>query len=254
MRLRIAIADDEPAARRRLRRFLQSQPDCDIVAEYSDGASLLRSIPESAPDLLFLDVRMPELDGLSALSRLPAGNRPVVVFTTAHADYAVGAFEIEATDYLLKPFDQNRFETALARAQARLAQRGAGRVPEMDEPTAEPAAQPAIAETLLVKSRGRILVLKTDQVDWIEAAGKYVRLHAEQVVYLLREPLHRLADRLDSRKFVRIHRSTIVNFERVREFQPAFHGDFQVVLHDGTELILSRSFRAAVEARLGQPL
>ncbi|MFN0051618.1 MAG: LytR/AlgR family response regulator transcription factor [Planctomycetales bacterium] len=258
MTMRVMIADDEPAARRRLRRFLKEESECEVVAECQDGASLLALVPECRPDLIFLDVRMPEMDGLSAFRSLSEDSRPEVVFVTAHAEYAVPAFDVQALDYLLKPLDQSRLQQTVARARNRLERRREPRTERAEElSVGGEAGSNAPAEyvaRLLVRSQGRILVISAADVDWIEAAGKYVRLHVGRAEHLLREPLHHLASRLDPRRFQRIHRSTIVNLERIQEFQPAFHGDFQIVLRDGTELTLSRNFRASLEERLGQSL
>jgi two-component system LytT family response regulator len=254
-KIRALVVDDEPLARRRIRKLLAHDHEIETVGECADGYEAIAAINSRAPDLVFLDVQMPELDGFDVLSRLSVAQLPLVVFVTAYDQYALRAFEVSAVDYLLKPFDRARFDTALRRAKARLAsERGS----ELTERTLalleELRARASHLERLMIKSGGRAFFLKTEEIDWIEAEGKYVRLHAGRESYLLREAIGSLEAQLDPKKFLRIHRSSIVNIDRVRELQPWFHQDYRVILRDGTELILSRSCRKKLAELLKLPL
>ncbi|HEU4698838.1 MAG TPA: LytTR family DNA-binding domain-containing protein [Gemmatimonadales bacterium] len=258
--------DDEPLVRRGLRAVLAAEPDVAVIGECGDGREAVRRIRAERPDLVFLDVQMPELDGLGVVDALAADERPpALVFVTAYDAYALRAFEVHAVDYLLKPFDEARLRTALARARQRL---GATRVPadgarlaallaELRPAAAAPergvAHRPDRAlERFLVRTGDRLLPVAVTAVDWIEAADNYVRLHVGAERHALRETIKALEAQLDARRFARIHRSTIVNLDRVRELRPLPSGDCAVLLHDGTRLTLSRSFRAAFEARFGR--
>ncbi len=226
------------------------------MAECADGQSTLEAIATLAPEIVFLDISMPELTGFEVLRSLPPERVPLVVFVTAYEEHALEAFEVHAVDYLLKPIVPARFEDAWRRARARLGK---------DESPAKLgnqvlavlerlAAAPNYAKNLVVKSRGRVMLVPTDTIHWIEAAGKYVRLHTGRDYHLLREPLNCLEARLDPQVFVRIHRSTIVNTGRIKELEPTFHGDFVVRLLDGTQLAMSRSHRERLETLLGTSL
>ena len=254
-KIRALVVDDEPLARQRIRKLLAHDAEVETIGECADGYEALAAINSHAPDLVFLDVQMPELDGFDVLARLDDARLPLVVFVTAYDQYALRAFEVSAVDYLLKPFDRRRFATALTRAKSRLV---AGRETELTERTLalleELRARTSHLERLMIKSGGRAFFLKTDEIDWIEAEGKYVRLHAARESYLLREAIGSLEAQLDPKKFLRIHRSTIVNIDRVRELQPWFHQDYRVILRDGTELILSRSCRKKLAELLKLPL
>lgn len=254
MRIRTLIVDDEPLARRRLRTLLDADPEIAILGECGDGAEAVTELRRLRPELVFLDVQMPVLDGFGVLQALGQDGAPEVIFVTAHDRYALKAFEVHALDYLLKPFDKARFASALERAKARVRQgNGAGFGERLQEllQTVQPRHGP---ERLIVKSAGRIYFVRIDDVDWIEAAANYVRLHVGEEDHLLREPLTALEKRLDPARFVRIHRSTIVNLERVRELQPVFHGDYVIILRDGTELAVSRNYRDKLRESLGQAL
>jgi two-component system LytT family response regulator len=259
VKIRTVIVDDEPLARQRLRRLLEADPDIAVVGECGDGPQALADLRELRPDLVFLDVQMPALDGFGVLEGLAGTALPVVVFVTAHDRYALKAFEVHALDYLLKPFDKARFASALGRAKAQVRQgRGSALGAALDDRLQEllqtvQSRRPA-PERLMIKSGGRIYFVRIADVDWIEAAGNYVRLHVGKEDHLLRESLTALERQLDRARFVRIHRSTVVNLERIRELQPAFHGDYVVILHDGTELALSRGCRDRLEQSLGQAL
>ena len=244
MTARVLIADDEAVARRRLRRLLQREPDLSVVAECADGAAALRLMVELAPDLVLLDVQMPELDGFEVLQRFPGDQWPAVIFVTAFDRYALRAFDVHAIDYLLKPFSAERFRTALGRARTRLRHRAhdAGLAALVDEIR----RRPAFAARLAIPSRGRTVLLDTASIDWIEAADNYVTLHAGGREHLVRETLGALERQLDPDRFTRIHRSTIVNLDRIAQVEPMTHGDGIVQLRDGTRLALSRTRRDRV--------
>jgi two-component system, LytTR family, response regulator len=257
-RIRAVIVDDEPFARERVRRLLAADEEVDVVGECADGFSAVSMIEEHAPDLVFLDIQMPGKDGFGVLEEIDAEQAPVVVFLTAYDQYAVRAFEACALDYLLKPFDEERFERALTRAKTQLRRDAAPAGDEDDGETASPLA-PRASEgaaapltRFVVKAAGRVFFLKADEVDWIEAYGNYVRLHVGRSAYLLREPISSMEARVDAERFLRIHRSALVNVERIREMQPMFHGQYAVVLHDGTRLTLSRRYRARLQKSLGR--
>ena len=252
MTIRLLIVDDEAVARRRLRRLLGAEADVEIVGEAADGASALSMIEASRPDLVLLDVQMPELDGFEVVRRLQGGAAPSVVFVTAFDRYALQAFDVHAVDYLLKPFTRERFTVALERARDRL--RSRGRDAGLESLIADLRARPRYLSRLAVRAGGRIVLLDVAAIDWIQAADNYVALHAAGREYLLRESLTLLERQLDPSQFARIHRSTIVNVARVAELTAATHGDFDVRLRDGTRLVLSRTWRERIEQALGRPL
>lgn len=250
MKIRTLVVDDEPLARDRIKRFLAREADIEIVGEAGDGREAVERIEELQPDLLFLDIQIPECDGFSVLEQL--GERqmpPAVIFVTAYDRYAIRAFDFHALDYLLKPYTGERFRRAVERARAQIQQSRAGDATTnpLDERLisllAHLKSEPKYLERLMVKASGRVFFLRADEIDWIEAEGNYVRLHAGREAHLLRETMNRLASRLDPEKFIRIHRSTLVHIERIRELQPTFGGEYTVVLRDGTQLTLSRSHR-----------
>ena len=256
--IRAMVVDDEPLARGRLRELLDGEGDIDVVGEAGSGGEAIATIGRLRPDLVFLDVQMPERNGfevLAALDEPPA----VVVFVTAYDAYALRAFDVHALDYLLKPFDRDRFLRTLARARAALARRrGDGQV---DERIASLLAEVVPGrragtwlERIAVKSGGRVRLVPVGDIDYVEAAGNYLRLHAGTERHLIRETLSAFEARLDPARFVRIHRSTIVNIDRVRELEPYFHGDYIVRLSDGRRLTLSRTYREHLRARLGQDI
>jgi two-component system LytT family response regulator len=245
--LRVLIVDDEPPARRRLRALLEADPEVTVVGECGDGPAAVAALRRDACDLVFLDVQMPGLDGLEVVRAVGPERMPAVVFVTAHACHAVPAFDAAAVDYLLKPFDRERFAQALERAKEAVRGRRL-----LAAPPPAPAQRPA--GRLLLRGQGRLYFLAADEIDWVEAAGNYLRLHAGGKTHLLRATLGGLAARLDPTRFVRIHRSALVNLDRVEELQPLFHGDYAVLLRDGTRLTLSRAYRAGLAARLGEEL
>ena len=238
------IVDDEPLARERIRMLLAEEDSIEIVSECRHGAEALAAIEKLAPDLVFLDIQMPELSGFEVLERLEPSTIPVIIFVTAYDQYALKAFEVCALDYLLKPFDRERFSKALARARAELARRKAGVVnEEVLKLLSELQRNKKYLEKLIIRSGGRVVFLRADEIDWIEAAGNYVRLHAGKDEHLYRETMARLEQQLNPAMFARIHRSTIVNVERIKELQPWFRGDYILVLRDNRKLTLSRSYR-----------
>lgn len=242
-RIRVLIVDDEAPARARVRRFLASDPEFEVVGEAESGTAAVEAITELAPDVVFLDVQMPGLDGLGVVEALGDAALPHVVFVTAYDEYAVRAFDLHAVDYLLKPFSAERFERALARVKDRVRSRGGTLDRRLRELLAEIRPGPAYLERLLVPDGAKSVLLDVGRVDWIEAERNHVRLHVGGRSHLLRATLAALEARLDPARFIRIHRSRIVNAERVREIHPWSHGDQLVVLHDGTELIMSRRYR-----------
>lgn len=256
-RIRTLIIDDEPLARRTLHLLLSTDPEIDVIGECKNGREALDRIRAEAPDLIFLDIQMPEMDGFEVLERLDMGEAPAIVFVTAYDQFAIRAFEVRAIDYLLKPFDDARFHRALAEAKSALERKeltDLGRrifelLEERDRQLGGGKPR-AYLTRVLVKSSNRVSFVPVVDLDWIEAAGSYVQLHVGRKTHLLRETMQALEDKLDPERFVRIHRSTIVNIERVVELRPDAYGDYLVVLGDGTELKLSRNRREHVEARL----
>ncbi len=238
------IVDDEPPARAKIRSFLERESDIEVVAECDDGTAAVETIREHAPDVLFLDVEMPGLDGLEVVEAVGSMAMPLTVFVTAFDRYAVKAFEKHAVDYLLKPFDRGRFQSMLAQVRERL-QSAPDR--ELDRRLETLLAglrgQPAYAARLTVKSPRGLTLVRASEVDWVDAAGNYVRLNSNGATFLMRETMSSLERRLDPRQFMRIHRSTIVNIERIREIRPLQHGEHLVVLDSGQRLTLSRSYR-----------
>jgi two-component system, LytTR family, response regulator len=245
MTIRAVIVDDEPLARGRLRRLLAAHADVDVVAECGDGRAAVAAVRAGAPDVLFLDVQMPEVDGFAVLAEL-GDAAPAVVFVTAYDRHAVRAFDAEAIDYLVKPFDAAR----LARALDRVRRRGDDLRPRL---AALLAALPASvsASRLPVRIGERIELVDVDDIDYLAADGNYVAVHVRGKAHLVRDTLSAMAARLDPRRFVRVHRSRIVRVERVRAIEPLFHGEYRLTLHDGTHLTTARSYREQVRAALG---
>jgi two-component system LytT family response regulator len=272
MTLRVVIADDEAVARSRLRRLLGAHEDVTIAAEAADGRSAVDAIVRHRPDVVFLDIRMPELDGFQVLDELAAGETPAIVFVTAFSDHAARAFDVSALDYLLKPYDPERLAETLARARERRrtgddgGRRLLAAVEEIareqralrrsvasagDPAPSAPRAASArrMPERILVQRRGHGVFVSLDDVDYIESAGNYVRLHVGAHEHRLRIRLSDLEQQLDPMRFARIHRTVIVNVTRVAEIQPWFSGDAVVILRDATKLRLSRHYRGGIEAR-----
>ncbi len=253
MKIRALIVDDEPLARERIRALLRGDPEVEIVGECADGRRAVAAIQKHAPDLVFLDVQMPHLDGFGVLEAVGPERIPAVIFVTAYDQYALRAFEVHALDYLLKPFDRARFEKALQRARTRMERRDSGEINAKLLALLEDLRKgPRRLERLVIKTSGRIYFLPVREIDWIEAAGNYVRLHSGGQAHMIRETMAALETKLDPHKFLRIHRSTIVNIERIKELQPWFHGDYAVLLDDGARLTLSRSYRERLREILGR--
>ena len=253
--VRVLLVDDEPLVRRGMRATLDGDSELEVVGEARDGAEAVRLVRELDPDIVFLDVQMPELDGFGVLDALAGTPIPVVVFVTAFDEYAIRAFDVHAVDYLLKPFDDDRLRLALARARARLAERRRGEVDaHLEALLREVRGRAAFSDRLLVRNDGSITVIDADDVEWVEAADNYVRLHTSRGRLLMRETMRALEHRLDPRRFARIHRSAIVNLSRVRELQPMFNGEYVVLLASGAKLTLSRGYRDQFRERLGSEL
>ena len=253
--IRVLVADDEPLVRRGLKTFIAADPGLTLVGEARNGPEAVDLIRAEQPELAFLDVQMPELDGFGVLDALEGEPLPAVVFVTAYDEYAIRAFEVHAVDYLLKPFDEERFRVALGRARSRLGERRQQALDQrLDAVLTELRAREQYADRLLVKSEGRVTVVQVDDVDWIEAADNYVRVHTSRGRYLVREPIKVLERKLNPRHFARVHRSAIVNLTRVRELQPMFGGEYVIILSTGAKLTLSRGYRDAFRDRLGSEL
>lgn len=255
--VRVVVVDDEAHARDKLRRYLDEVPGCTLAGEASDGRMAVRVIEAVRPDVVLLDIHMPELDGFDVLDAVAVEPLPHVVFVTASDTHAVRAFEVHALDYLLKPVDRGRFADAMARARAALETAGAaGADPSGARTTIDRAAADASPgreplRRFLVRSRGRMELVPVTAVDWIGAAGNYVEVHTGADTHLVRGTMARLETRLPEEHFARIHRSTIVNLNRVAALHPWSHGDLEVELVDGTRLRLSRRYRGDLDARFG---
>ncbi len=240
MKIRTLIVDDEPLARDRLRGFLRAESVIELIGECGSGTEAVVLIKAATPDLVFLDMQMPGCDGLQVVAQLPAERRPAIIFATAHERFAVDAFDLEAVDYLLKPFDRERFQTAIRRAQDFIRARDPNWQPE-NPSVAVPGEK--TNERLTVKTDGRLVFLRADEIVWAEAADNYVVLHLASSRLMVRETMSALEARLGRVSFARVNRSAIVHLGQIREIQPAQHGDYTVLLRDGTKLPLSRSLR-----------
>jgi len=253
MAIRTIIADDEELARNRIKFLLQTEPDVEIVAECGDGRRTVEAILEKVPDLLFLDVQMPEMDGFEVLQAVSEERRPAIIFVTAYDQYALRAFEAYALDYLLKPFNRARFRKAVERARLQVARASRD---EVDQRLAALLKDVRTAsrylERLVIRSAGRVVFLRTDDVDWFEGCANYVQLHVGKSTHLMREKISALEARLDPGKFVRIHRSSIVKIDRIKEMRSSGDGEQVVVLHDGSRLSLSRGYRERFRKLIGE--
>lgn len=252
-KIRTLVVDDEPIARERIMSLLQHEDDVEVIGECSDGVQAVSVIQQQSPDLVFLDVQMPGTDGFGVIENIGADRMPTVVFVTAYDEYALRAFEVHALDYLLKPFGKDRFQETLKHARAHLERRRAGDLGRrLLALVHDLKPEQQRLDRLVVKSGGRVFFLRTDEIDWIEAAGNYVRLHLGEESHLFRETMNGMEGRLDGRRFVRIHRSKIVNTERIKEMQPWFNGEYVVILRNGTRLTLSRGYREKLQEQLGK--
>jgi two-component system LytT family response regulator len=250
----VLIVDDESLARDTLRLLLDEHDDFEVVGECADGETAVRTIRELEPDLVFLDVQMPGLTGLEVVEEIGAANMPTVVFATAFDEYAVKAFEASAIDYLVKPFSDERFEAALDRLRATFRSKAfedlGSRLQSLLQSQTPTKQSERSATRFLVKERDAIRFVEAENIEWVEAAGDYVVLHAADKQHMIRETMSGMERKLDGAKFLRIHRSTIVNVAYIRELKPYFHGDYIVYLQDGTELKLSRRYWGKVEKAL----
>ena len=252
MTIRVLIVDDEPVARRGILRLLRQEPDIEVVEECEDGRSAIAAISALSPDLVFLDVQMPELDGFGVIEAIGGNRMPAVVFVTAFDQHAVRAFDAQAIDYVLKPVDPERFSRALQRARSHLAHPDDSFVRRVSEALklidrGEPQHYPT---RLAIRSEGRVRLLDIDEVDRIVAAGNYVEIHAGAKQHLMRETMTSLEARLDPQRFIRVSRAAIVSIARIREVQPLFNGDFVVLLKNGAQVNGSRRYREALDVLL----
>ncbi len=242
--INVLIVDDEKLSREKIRSFLETNPDFKIIGECGNGVQAIESILNQKVDLVLLDIQMPDLNGFGVIEELGARPLPHVIFITAHDEFAIKAFEVNAIDYLLKPFDKERFDKALERAKVTLKNSAqlalTDKIDHLLESIRE--KQPFV-NRFVIKSSGRIYFLKAEQIDWIESAGNYVIFHSGKDEHLYRETLKSLEQKLDPEHFIRIHRSRIVNIDRIKELQPWSHGDYLIILQDGTDLLLSRNYK-----------
>ncbi len=250
MKIKTIIADDEPLAREKIRNLLEEDPDIELIGECADGIETVTAIRNQQPDLVFLDVQMPELDGFGVLKALSDSDLPTLIFVTAYDQYALRAFEVHALDYLLKPFDRERFQKALQRAKEHIRKEKSGEVNEklltlLEDLKSEKSNnhERKYLDRLVIKAGGRVTFLKTEEIDWIEAAGNYIRLYIGKDSHLLRDTMNNIQTKLDPEKFLRIHRSTILKINRIKELQPWYHGEYVVTLENGKQLTSSRSYR-----------
>lgn len=250
-KIRTLIVDDEPIARSRVASLLRDEADIEVVGECSSGQQALSAIQSLNPDLLFLDIQMPEMDGLDLARTIRTHGTPSVVFVTAFDEYALRAFEVHALDYLLKPFSAERFRSALGHAREQVSSR---RSAVTTSGTPDTPGDQSRRSRLMIKAGGRIHFVRMADVDWCEAAGNYVRIHVGVHEHLVRDTMSHLESQLDPEQFVRIHRSTIVNVDRIQEMHSSFNGEYVMLLRTGTRLTLSRGYRDTIQTRLGKPI
>ncbi len=247
-KIRVLIIDDEPIARKGIRRELEREREMEIIGECANGCDAVIAIQKQKPDLVFLDLQMPELDGFGVIDRVGVEHMPTVIFVTAYDEFALRAFEIHALDYILKPFNSARFQDALQRAKRQVQQVNLDDASQkllalIHDSQRQPSAPSAYLERIVVKSGGKIFFINTEEIDWIEAADNYVRLHVGKQAHLVQATMNRLENKLNPEHFLRIHRSTIVNTARIKELEPLFHGEYVIKLANGQELTSSRSYR-----------
>jgi two-component system, LytTR family, response regulator len=251
-KIRALIVDDEPLARRRIKSLLAHDQSVDVIGECSDGYKAVSSISELSPDLVFLDVQMPAMDGFEVIKTIGT-EMPTVIFVTAYDQYALKAFEVNALDYLLKPFDRSRFQKTLEKAKAMIRGLQNGDVNNqllslLDDLRREQNTP----DRFIIKSGGRVVFLRMEEIDWMSTVGNYVRLQVGRDSHLMRETMTGMESKLDPVSFMRIHRSTIVNLDRVKEVQPWAKGEYVVIMRDGTRLIMSRRYRERLNERLNK--
>jgi len=253
--IRVLIVDDEPLARERLRTLLLDEPGLQVVGEAADAGSAVEAITQYRPDLVFLDVQMPGATGFDVIAAVGPEKMPTVIFVTAYDKYALRAFEVHALDYLLKPFDRDRFKQAVGRVRQQIEHRTPGDLERRLLAIVEDLRPSSNrVDRFVVKSSGRVFFVRADEIDWIEAAGNYVKLHVGTDAHLLRETMTAVEAKLDPEAFFRIHRCHIVNVERIRELQPWFNGEYVVFLKNGTRLTLSRGYREKLQDRVGRAI
>jgi len=253
--IRALVIDDEPLAREMIREMLEADPEAEIIGECANGHEAIAAIRSLSPDLIFLDIQMPELGGFEVLESFKGNGLPYIIFATAYDQYAVRAFEVHALDYLLKPFDQERFDTAWQRAKTQIREERLNqREQHILALLEELKAGPQYLERLVVKTEGRVFFLDVDAIQCIEAEGNYIRVYNGQKAYLLRDTISGLESQLDPKKFLRIHRSAIVRIDKIKELQPWFHGEYHVILENGKQLTLSRNYRANLQEAVGKAL
>jgi len=253
--IRVAIVDDESHARARLRQLLKDQPGFEVIAECSNGQQAVECVRTHAPDVVFLDIQMPRLNGLQVCEALAVSGvkpLPIFVFVTAYDEFALKAFEVHAIDYLLKPFDQERFAKCLEQVRTQVAYKArAGSNQGLDALLETLREKSKYPDRLVFKQNGKVIFLRPEHIDFVEADGNYVKLHAGRDMHHLRETMASIEAQLAPDRFIRISRSTLVNLDRIKELQPMFYGDYVVVLHDGAKLNLTRNYRDRIEALLG---
>jgi two-component system LytT family response regulator len=252
--MRVIVADDESLARDKLRLMLASEPGIQVVAECGNGAETLEALSSYKPELLFLDIKMPDLDGFQVLNKAAEGHMPIVIFTTAYDQHAVKAFEAHALDYLLKPFDCERLRQAVDRARNELLKANDREATQRILQYLSDTRPASVGRRLIIRAGGRVVFLSFDEIDWVEAAANYVRIYVGKQGYLLRRGIGEIADRLDPLQFIRIHRSAIVNVQKIKELQPVNSGEYIVVLKDGKELSCSRGYRAGLQQLIDRTL
>jgi two-component system LytT family response regulator len=235
--------------------MLAEDPEIQILEECANGEEALEAIQKYSPDLIFLDVEMPGMDGFAVIEEMDAESMPAIVFVTAYDQYAVRAFEVYALDYLLKPFDRERFDKALERAKSHIVtEKSENMSRRILDALEQIKSKPTHLERLVIKMNGHIFFVRAEEIDWLEAEGNYVRLHTGKESYLLRDTISALESQLDPKRFVRVHRSAIVNIDRIQELQPWFHGEYRIILREGVQLTLSRSYKEKLHELLGRPL
>lgn len=247
-KVRTIVVDDEPLACKRLAKLLKEDDEIEVVEICANGQEAIEQINEQSPDLIFLDIQMPEINGFEVLQNIEPEKVPIVIFVTAYDEYALQAFEVHALDYLMKPFNKERFRDSLKRAKTTILNDNTEMIGEKIENLLnylEPEEESL--KRILIKTSNRYFFLKTVDIDWIESAGNYVRIHSGNSNYLIRETMINMEKKLDSEQFFRIHRSTIINVDKVKELEQWFHGDYQVIMYNDEKLTMSRNYKELLE-------
>jgi two-component system LytT family response regulator len=251
MAIRTLIVDDEPLARERIALLLESEPDVEIIGECGDGKSAARAIKSKAPDLVFLDIQLPEMNGFELIESMHTGRAPSIIFVTAYDQFALKAFKIHAVDYLLKPVEGARLKEALDHLRKQMRHGGDDVHGRLAELIGDLEAQSGRANRIVLRSDGEVLVLKPAEIDWVESAGNYVCFHVGAETHIFRETMNQVEERLHDHNFARIHRSAIVNLDRIKRLKPTLYGDYSVELRNGIKLTMSRSYRQEVFNKVG---